>query len=324
MAKLFPYASEPHPVWSPLAEAIHEAVWDRVGLAIVQGFVGQWADDRDEASRKQARAEAAERIRVRIEVVDHWAESLGLPRADCYGLLPKALDMLTRPSPELPLPPDHDPLSPAAKWAGLAAIHDVYWKGDKINPWLSLPSDGHLELWLEWEGWDFSRLLDRVGRLKAADAPFIARWLKDVEAGLTSRGPSREQSGNDESPANPPGTTAAVVDPQPPAPVRIMVSEPKPEAFRAYWLYRAGYTQQRIAEMLLGSEDRQGTISKWVAKVEEWKAAGNAMPEISEVEPLDSKPVAMDPEKLEQGPRPDHRPEGQRAKLAEMHGHGAE
>ena len=68
--------------------------------------------------------------------------------------------------------------------------------------------------------------------------------------------------------------------------------------------------------MLLGSEDKQGTISKWLAKVEEWKAAGNAMPEIPQAEPLAGKPMAMDPAKLDLGPRSDHRPEHTREKLA--------
>jgi hypothetical protein len=201
MAAFFPYASESHPVWSPLAEAIHKAVWGRVGLAVVQRFVRLWADDRDEAGRRRDRAETAERNRIRAEVVDHWAESLGLPKVDCYGLLPEALELLVQPRAEQPLPPDHraTPLSPVAKWAGLAAIHDVYWKDEKINPWpepagavppwtLSPDDERYSEVQEAWEtlsaaideAWPYKTLLDRVSRLGNDDAPVITAWLREL------------------------------------------------------------------------------------------------------------------------------------------------
>ena len=88
----------------------------------------------------------------------------------------------TDQSPDLPLPPEHRSLSLSEKWAGLAALHDFYWMGDKINPW-PLPDDGHdWEAWKRWlaEGWSFKRLLERVGRLADTDEPFIARWLKEA------------------------------------------------------------------------------------------------------------------------------------------------
>jgi hypothetical protein len=53
-----------------------------------------------------------------------------------------------------------------------------------------------------------------------------------------------------------------------------------------------------------------------------WKAAGNIMPEIPKAEPLDSKPPAIDPAKLDLGPRSDHRAPHQAEKLAGIQGHG--
>jgi hypothetical protein len=97
--------------------------------------------------------------------------------------------------------------------------------------------------------------------------------------------------------------------------------QPSQQAFHAYWLEQCGYSQGRIAEML---KSNQGTISKWLAKVKRWKDEGNTMPEIPQNEPLHEKPIAMDPEKLGLGRRPDGRTEGQREKLAEIQGHGKE
>ena len=332
MSSLFSFASESHPVWTPFAAEIHKTVWDRVGLANVQEFVCQWADDRDEASRKRARTEKAERDRIRVEVVDHWSESLGVPRVDCYGLLPGAFEVLAPPNPVQPLPPDHQqiPLSSAAKWAGLAAIHDVYWKGDKINPWpypadaippWTLPPDGqrYLEVQKAWEGsleacdevWPYKRTLDWASRLSKDDARVVAAWLRE----LAPPKPTGNLPANDgDSPDNASAATAAnSVGTR---------TEPKPEAFQAYWLEQAGKTQQQIAEILLESATRQGTISRWIAGVKRWRDAGNKMPEITKVEPLHGKPAAIDPAKLDLGPRADHRPEHTRAKLAKISGHG--
>ncbi len=95
-------------------------------------------------------------------------------------------------------------------------------------------------------------------------------------------------------------------------------SAPKPKHFQAYWLDQAGRSQQEIAKML---NTTQGTISKWLKTVEKWKTAGNAMPEIPKAEPLDSKPVAIDPAKLDWGPRSDHRAPHQAEKLAGIQRH---
>jgi hypothetical protein len=102
------------------------------------------------------------------------------------------------------LPPDHRSLSLAEKWAGLAAIHDAYWKGDKIDPlpkptenwdlteWLPLWPDNvtwrrtDVEAWGKWctdGGSTYHRLIARVGKLADADKPFVDEWLRDVKAG---------------------------------------------------------------------------------------------------------------------------------------------
>ncbi len=96
------------------------------------------------------------------------------------------------------------------------------------------------------------------------------------------------------------------------------VRELRPEEFQAFWFEQVGHSQQQIADWL---KTTQGTISKWIGHVKRWRDAGNKMPELPRTEPLDSKPIAMDPAKLDLGPRPDHRSEGQRAKLAEIRGH---
>jgi hypothetical protein len=43
MVKLFSFAPEPHPVWSPLANEIHAAVFDRVGVEPVREHIRKWA-----------------------------------------------------------------------------------------------------------------------------------------------------------------------------------------------------------------------------------------------------------------------------------------
>jgi len=90
------------------------------------------------------------------------------------------------PEPQSVFPLDHGPLSLPEKWAGLAAIHDVYWKGDKINPY-PLPPDKHdFHTWTKWNGnsFDYRLLMRRVGHLVDTDEPFVTQWLRDVTAEL--------------------------------------------------------------------------------------------------------------------------------------------
>ena len=144
MASFLPFASDSDSGWVPLAQQIHEAVWDRVGLPTVQGFARQWAD-----SYRLAKDVAGRRDDARRVFIEPWAESLGLSFHECFDLLPVFFAHLPDelapkndpPLPELPLPPDHRSRSPAEEWASLAAIHDVYWMGEKIEP-LAVASQG--------------------------------------------------------------------------------------------------------------------------------------------------------------------------------------
>ena len=54
----------------------------------------------------------------------------------------------------------------------------------------------------------------------------------------------------------------------------------------------------------------QGTISRWLKSAEDWIAAGNVLPETSEV--LNRKPAPLDPSRIELGKRQDRHAERQR------------
>ncbi len=106
--------------------------------------------------------------------------------------------------------------------------------------------------------------------------------------------------------------TAATIPP-------ASIKEPRRKQFQAYWAEQAGRTQTEIANWL---NTTQGNISKWIATVKQWRDAGNKMPEIPRTESLNTKPMAMDPEKIDLGPRADHRTPAQIEKLAQITGHG--
>jgi hypothetical protein len=259
MAEFFSYSSESHPVWTPFAAKIHEAVWDRVGLEKVREFVRKWADPRDEASREQDRIKTTERNRIRREVVDNWSESLELPRVNCYGLLPEALEVFAPPDPVQPFPLDNraSPLSRVTKWAGLAAIHDFYWMDDKINPfpepapaippWTLPPDDeSYLEVQKAWEAsvtahneaLPYKRLLDRAGRLKDTDV--VVAWLRELVAENLAKPPAAKPE-QDEGEGTKGQTTpvaqvgAAPGMPQDEAGIVFTLDDPHPDPTRAVY-----------------------------------------------------------------------------------------
>src|SRR5204862_226953 len=140
MSGLLPFAAGPHPIWTPFSRKIHDAVWDSVGLEEVQESVRRWAQSYDHEGEAQATREhvkaAWERGMSGAEDIEALINSLGEPESTGQLLLPP----WTQPGPacpdvELPLPPGHKSLSADERCAGLAAIHDVFFKGDKINPW---------------------------------------------------------------------------------------------------------------------------------------------------------------------------------------------
>jgi hypothetical protein len=188
--------------------------------------------------------------------------------------------------PLLPLPPDHGVRSLVEKVASLAAIHDVYWTdGEKVNPWPEPVDDKDYPAWMEAVE-AFEGLMKQAAQLDKGHAGVVTRWLKDV----------RETCGRL------PGDDAADKIPQ-----------PKPDYFRAYWAHQAGMTQAAIAERL---DTNQGQVSRMIARVNRWLAEGNKMPEIHAPEPLHEKPLSVDPDKLDLGPRSEHRTPRQREKLA--------
>ncbi|NLF06358.1 MAG: hypothetical protein GX594_00020 [Pirellulaceae bacterium] len=175
---MLPFATDHHPVWSSFAAKIHNAVWDRVGLTAVQEHVCQWAADWNR--RQDDAVLQAEQSR------DGW-----VPERPIVGTLHNQLVESVAPSgpydpgpPPLPLPPDHRPRSLADKWASLAAIHDVYWRGGgKIGPW-SLPLGDDLAAsaaWLRGGGGAFAALMAEAGRLADCDMGVVDRWLSDLQ-----------------------------------------------------------------------------------------------------------------------------------------------
>jgi len=217
MSDDLPYASENHPIWSPLASDIHSVVWDRVRLEKVRAHVRQWAAEWQHANTEYESRLAEWRGTVAAsypklvgkgasypefvgDVVDKQSKkSLGLPPKKRVLLQRRILPdwpVLQSHEPELPLPPGHRSLSPTEKWAGLAAIHDFYWMdGDKINPWpvpntkdIEAPSTEDIKAWTEWAnggGFAYRELLQQAGKLTGS-ADVLVRWLNDLATGLVS------------------------------------------------------------------------------------------------------------------------------------------
>jgi hypothetical protein len=80
---------------------------------------------------------------------------------------------------------------------------------------------------------------------------------------------------------------------------RMSRKEPKAKAIAAYRAVKIlGQKQEDVAPKLGVS---QGTISRWIDRVSDWIAAGNILPDLDAPK---RKPIAMDPQKLEQGPNP--------------------
>jgi len=235
MAGVFTFASEPHPVWTPFAAEIHKAVWDDVGLEKVREFVHQWMKSYESAwdaasSRRCMRTEQAtnqpSQPRVRAEVIEHWAESLGLSEDDCSQRLPTVLfgPLLPElPFPELPLPLPHRRLSEPERWAVLAAIHDYYLPDEQISPWPREQLDGPVPTWQDERDYEqhreeekkrmaedlagvhYWRLVARVDELTEYDKPVIEGWLVDViDNQARAPGPNRPEAltsePNDRSP----------------------------------------------------------------------------------------------------------------------------
>ncbi len=192
MSSILPFACGHHPVWSPLANEIHAAIWDRERLEIVQGFVREWASGWvakvNTAGAKQQ--ETFARVRQSLHYPEDWTLSLiadNLPEDQELRQARDAAWTWQPEFPELPLPPSHRPRSPAEKWAALSAVHDVFdLSGDKVLPW-PLPEDNQdlvaFTEWMRGEGGAYLVLMRAASALTDNEADAVRRWLKDSKKG---------------------------------------------------------------------------------------------------------------------------------------------
>ncbi len=192
MSSILPFACGHHQVWSPIANEIHAAIWDRVRLEVVQRFVRQWASDWvakvNAAEAKQQPTFA--RVRQAFHYPEDWTLNLiadNLPYDQQLRLARDAIWTWQPELPDLPLPPSHRPRSLAEKWAALSAVHDVFdLTGDKVLPW-PLPEDNQdlvaLTEWMRGEGGAYLVLMRAAGALTDTEDDAVGRWLEDVKKG---------------------------------------------------------------------------------------------------------------------------------------------
>ena len=204
MADSRPLDSDLHNKLISLAEEIHDAVWDRMGLATVQEYVRQWAEE------WQSRADSAAAAKEETWAAYEGLEQVALEVWHRMDFSPDITDSerdieylkmfrkhgrkspLSCPKlPELPLPtceqqgqplPTRRERSPAEKWAALAAVHDEFYLGAPILPW-PLPDNEDLEAMTDWmrgDGGTFMMLMGCARGLTDHEANCIARWLKDA------------------------------------------------------------------------------------------------------------------------------------------------
>jgi hypothetical protein len=99
---------------------------------------------------------------------------------------------------------------------------------------------------------------------------------------------------------------------------RRTLKEPSKDAIAVYrYWFLTGKTQTELADdpklmEELGRKVGQGTISRWLKQVKEWNEACNVLPPLPEAR--DSKPTAMDPERIDLGGRQDGRARRQRGR----------
>jgi hypothetical protein len=124
--------------------------------------------------------------------------------------------------------------------------------------------------------------------------------------------PPRSERAEPES-ENVPGVVEIATSTEPPAvkPAR-RAKEPHKRAMTAYRLLTlAGLKQEDVAQTFCVN---QSTISRWRCQVAKWMEAGNVLPDEMRVDPVQRKPIAMDPSKLDQGPRLNRRRNSPREK----------
>lgn len=170
MSGILPFASAPHPVWTPVANEIQHVIWHLVGVGKVQGYVRDWA----RAWTVQAKCSAIEQ-----EVQNALHGNAPNWSMEWHPVLPS-----------MPLPPSSDrSLSVTEKWASLAAVYDVYgFNGDKVLPW-PLPEDDKdlvaFAKWMRGDGGVYHLLMRR-----AADLP--ETFVDTVRAVLLGLSPTKK------------------------------------------------------------------------------------------------------------------------------------
>ena len=183
MSGILPFASIQNPVWTPLAREIHSAIWERVGLEVVRGYVREWATTWNGKSKASAIEHEKQNELFKNEA--NWC-------SDWHPILPA-----------VPLPPSSESISMVEKWASLAAIQDVFgFTGDKVLPW-PLPKDDHdLVAYTEWLSGDaraYQLLLRRASELPESYADTLRDWLssarKNPHIVVTSSLPKDERNG---------------------------------------------------------------------------------------------------------------------------------
>jgi hypothetical protein len=167
------------------------------------------------------------------------------------------------------------------------------WIGGEFGGRDKMPPDG-------LRRWDKLLRASRFERDNIADAlKAWAQWLLELRA--------RQWAPND-APVPIPSTTPSSGANSP--------KEPSKDAFAVYrYQIATGKNQTELAAdpMLmaqLGKTVVQGTISRWLKNVRKWLKAGNVLPEMPGRS--DAKPVPMDPERIDMGPRQDYRTPRQR------------
>lgn len=129
---------------------------------------------------------------------------------DRSAWFPPELAIRNCPSLEYPLPlPDNRDLTPAENYAALVAIHAIWWKGEKIAPWLPnfneeeywacrvVPTDDHRSV----SGWIFYRhLLSSAKKTPESDVRYLSHIIEDVAADLAEvKGGDPEQSKSEQA-----------------------------------------------------------------------------------------------------------------------------
>jgi hypothetical protein len=151
------------------------------------------------------------------------------------------------------------------------------------------------------------------------NAPYAApfdqpRWASVATRASTPAAETNDITGMDaELGDEPDGITG-------PTPTALVRRVPPDLAIKAYRLkfIRGVPKQTEIADLLSKEEGRaitQGQVSRWLRQAEEFVRLGGILPDM--ISPIDQKPISIDPERLDLGPRKDGHSLRQRGKRSD-------